>query len=191
MAHEFHELARTGNRRPSSDYYTEGLAEHLAQHALDGGKLQIGRVAVISRENIAIESLKRFRTIRQRSLRNIVSDAGYADSPDPERINYCKAHAFVTFLVTEAHNIFDDLAARLDHGDDAGSAWDLATQHAPDLDVRYEEWLQRLATSQPFEAEPVAGRSWTPTGSKESRSWSEDASRMPNFYVLRHQPGSS
>lgn len=47
-AHQFHYLARTGNRNPKASWYTEGVAEHLCWHEWDGEQLTLGLRPVIS-----------------------------------------------------------------------------------------------------------------------------------------------
>lgn len=43
-AHQFHFLARTGNRPPGAGWYTEGVAEHLSWHWWDGETVVLGAV---------------------------------------------------------------------------------------------------------------------------------------------------
>jgi len=45
-AHQFHYLARTKNKNPGLPWYTEGVAEYLAEHFWDGEKLELAVVSL-------------------------------------------------------------------------------------------------------------------------------------------------
>jgi len=51
--HQFHFLARTKNRSPSTAWYTEGVAEHLSWHQWDGQKLRLAVHPPISLKDYA------------------------------------------------------------------------------------------------------------------------------------------
>ncbi|MHC5010734.1 MAG: hypothetical protein ACYTG6_07240 [Planctomycetota bacterium] len=51
--HQFHYLARTGNRNPTANWYTEGIAEYLSWHTWDGEVLTLGVLPAVSLKDYA------------------------------------------------------------------------------------------------------------------------------------------
>lgn len=60
-AHQFHYLARTRNRAPRADWYTEGVAEHLSWHRWDGETLELGVVPGVSLKDFPAAALAELR----------------------------------------------------------------------------------------------------------------------------------
>ena len=56
-AHQFHYLARTGNRSIPVGWYVEGVAEYLCRHRWDGEQLALGVVPLISLKDYAAVAL--------------------------------------------------------------------------------------------------------------------------------------
>jgi hypothetical protein len=56
--HQFHYLARTGNRSLPAYWYVEGLAEYLGRHHWDGKSLTLGALPVLSLEDYAAAAKK-------------------------------------------------------------------------------------------------------------------------------------
>ncbi len=52
-AHQFHYLARTGNRALPMGWYVEGIAEYLCRHTWDGERLAVGVLPTLSLEDYA------------------------------------------------------------------------------------------------------------------------------------------
>jgi hypothetical protein len=60
-AHQFHYLARTRNRSPTANWYTEGVAEHLSWHRWDGERLQLAVVPGVTLKDYPAAALKEVR----------------------------------------------------------------------------------------------------------------------------------
>lgn len=57
-AHQFHYLARTRNRAPTADWYTEGVAEHLSWHHWDGERLRPAMVPGVTLKDYPAAALE-------------------------------------------------------------------------------------------------------------------------------------
>lgn len=57
-AHQFHWLAKTKNKKPAADWYTEGVAEYLSWHHWDGTTLQLAVVPNVSLKDYSAAALK-------------------------------------------------------------------------------------------------------------------------------------
>ena len=60
-AHQFHYLARTRNRAPAANWYTEGVAEHLSWHRWDGEALTLGVIPGVSLKDFPAAALKELK----------------------------------------------------------------------------------------------------------------------------------
>ena len=109
-SHQFHYLARTGNRAPAASWYIEGLAEHLSHHTWDGATLRLGVVPPLSLENRAGKALE---TVRAPAF-DIERLVGGESSERPEAMH------LVRFLVDGDSGAwrerFETLAGKLDRG---------------------------------------------------------------------------
>ncbi len=77
VVHQFHDL--TGN--PNNDlpsWYVEGLAEYLGRHDWDGRCGRLGRLPLVSRDDIADKALARWGST---SLSEVLDSSGPADRP--------------------------------------------------------------------------------------------------------------
>jgi hypothetical protein len=57
-AHQFHYLAKTRNKKPTADWYTEGVAEYLSWHHWDGTTLELAVLPNVSLKDYAAAALK-------------------------------------------------------------------------------------------------------------------------------------
>jgi len=99
--HQFHYLARTKNSQPGAAWYTEGIAEYLAEHFWDGEELQLAvvqRVTLKDYPKSALQILKR--------------DGLVLDDMTPRAVGW----ALVRYLATQDKRKFAKLRKRLDAG---------------------------------------------------------------------------
>jgi len=61
-AHQFHYLAKTGNKSPVAEWYTEGVAEYLSWHHWDGAELDLGVLPAVSLKHYSGVALRELRT---------------------------------------------------------------------------------------------------------------------------------
>lgn len=160
--HQFQCLTTTKGRNwPSSRYYSEGLARYFEfRYRWDGTALQATTLDLPYPEKVQ-RALDRFRSERNRDIRNIVTDPGYGDpTKGPGDMDEDEAYLFVRFLTENSPAEFHALAARLDQCEPAGTAWDeILGRSALHLNGKYENWLAEHLGPLPFE---VGGGCWVP-----------------------------
>lgn len=101
--HQFHYLAKTGNRSLPQKWYVEGLAEYLARHYWDGKRLTLGVVPALTLEDSSKAALDALS-----GGGDLKALAAAANRP--------VSHAMVGYLATQQRRKFARLAAKLDRG---------------------------------------------------------------------------
>lgn len=143
LLHQFHFLARTQNRKPTADWYTEGLAEHLSHHFWDGERLVLSVVPLASFEDYATQARAKVAT-ETFDLAAIVE--GRVASTRPEQ------WALVRYLATRedagARDAWTRLRRAMDDGAAAGAAFTRAIGSARELQPKLRAWLD--ATREPW-----------------------------------------
>lgn len=138
-AHQFHYLTCTGNTRPRSSWYVEGVAEYFAMHRWDGKALEIAKNPDIGARDWPALALRNFAEKRGANLRAI---AGSTDPVLPDQ--YAVAWSLITFLRQEDEFLFRQWRRLLDKGEEPKQAWDLTfDKKGSRLNSKYIEWLER------------------------------------------------
>ena len=133
VAHQFHYLARTRNSRPQVPWYTEGIAEYLAEHFWDGETLELGVVQLVTLKDYPAKARD---TIGKGDL--------VLDEKTPRPVGW----AIVRYLATKPHRRFKTLCKKLDAGAAnsfkklVGKADKVSAQLAPWLETQQEPWAQ-------------------------------------------------
>jgi len=138
--HQFHMLAKTGNQGAGPRWYSEGLAEYFANHNWDGKTLLTGVVPAVSLENDPAKALKQFEDLKE-DLEGIARGTVACDN--------VLGGALVHFLVNNHEAKWKSLAARLDVGVSAASAWKKSFgKTGPEFTKSFKDWL--VAHQQPL-----------------------------------------
>ncbi|MFA6133743.1 MAG: hypothetical protein WC869_06975 [Phycisphaerae bacterium] len=136
--HQFHWLTSTGNQFPSTNWYTEGLAEYFAMHNWDGRRLQTGVIPAITLEDYPAKALWKFEAAGS-DLGAMLPRAGRPES-----------WALVHFLVNKYPDQFRQLSAGLDQRADADETWKRAFgRDYASFSQEYREWI--VSHSQPWQ----------------------------------------
>ncbi|MHC4469422.1 MAG: hypothetical protein ACYTDY_05805 [Planctomycetota bacterium] len=108
--HQFHYLARTGNRGLPAKWYVEGLAEYLSRHHWDGEKVTLGVVPVVTLEDYPAAARKALQT-NEVDLRDVV---------EGKKFHRPVSFALLRYLSSadggKHRKRFDKVAAKLDRG---------------------------------------------------------------------------
>jgi len=144
--HQFHFLARTGNREPTAGWYTEGLVEYLSWHAWDGEKLTLGVLPAVSAEDYPAKALEALRGGRFDLARTVEGEVP-AERP--------VAWALIRFLATsgkegKAVPRFDALRRKLDAGGAGGPLFSAQIGQPKAVQKRLAAWIE--SEQQPFVA---------------------------------------
>jgi len=132
-AHQFHYLARTKNKNPGLPWYTEGVAEYLAEHFWDGEKLELAVVQLVT--------LKDYPTA---ALATLKGGELVLDKKTPRPVGW----ALVRYLATKPHRRFKSLRKKFDAGavnsfeKTIGRPKKVGPQVAQWLDGQQEPWAQ-------------------------------------------------
>ncbi|MCU0724654.1 MAG: hypothetical protein MUE73_02525 [Planctomycetes bacterium] len=112
--HQFHYLARTGNRSLPAYWYVEGLAEYLGRHHWDGERLTLGALPVLSLEDYAARAKEEIEALET----PFAAHLGKLDLSRP------LSYALVRFLLHSdggsRREKFEKLMAKLDRGAASG-----------------------------------------------------------------------
>jgi hypothetical protein len=135
-AHQFHYLARTGNRNPVAGWYTEGVAEHLSWHRWDGSRLELAVVPGVTLKDYPAAALE------ETSAPGFDLEAIVAGDRAPSR---ALAWALYGFLATgdggKPLRGFATLARKLDAGGRPGPLFRRAFGRPQALLPRLRAWL--------------------------------------------------
>jgi len=150
-AHQFHYLARTRNSNPQVPWYTEGIAEYLAEHFWDGETLELGVVQLVT--------LKDYPTA---ALATLKSGELILDETTPRPVGW----ALVRYLATKPHRRFQRLCKKLDAG--AANSFDKTIGKPKKIHAELTTWLER-------EQEPWAQvfNEWNGVGAKSIRGFAD------------------
>ncbi len=161
-AHQFHYLARTGNRAPPSFFYIEGVADHLAHHLVQDGCVWLGADLPLTPND--------FPRLALRALTN--ADASLSAIATGSAFTFPAAFAAVRFLARDDLEAFASLRDALDGGADGDAALaEVLARYGPmgELDIRYARWL---AGDAQFDFALNETVDWDPLSEKSVASWS-------------------
>jgi hypothetical protein len=134
-AHQFHYLARTGNRSLPAYWYVEGLAEYLGRHHWDGESLTLGALPVLSLEDYAAAAKKEIEGL----------GAPFAAHLGKLGLSRPLSYALIRFLLCadggSRREKFEKLMAKLDRGAASGDLLWKAFGPPKRLAAELEEWL--------------------------------------------------
>jgi len=158
-AHQFHFLARTNNRNPLADWYTEGIAEYLSWHTWDGERLTLGVLPLLSLEDRAAGALT---VVRDQSfdLAEVVEGKREADRP------LCWALFRFLAIGDQGKPVgrFPAFCRKMDAGGAAGPAFKGQFGQARALRKKFHAWVE--AEQQAWA--PVFNE-WEPIGDRRIR----------------------
>jgi len=148
-AHQFHYLARTKNNTPGARWYTEGIAEYLAEHFWDGETLELGVVQLVTLKDYpakALEALDKGELV--------------LDEKTPRSVGW----ALLRYLATKPHRRFKALRRKLDAG--AVNSFDKTIGRPKKVSPELARWLRD-------EQEPWAQifNEWNGVGPKSIRGF--------------------
>jgi hypothetical protein len=130
--HQFHYLARTGNRSVPATWYVEGLAEYLGRHSWDGEHLVLGQLPLLSLCDYSGKALAEDGI----TLQQVVAGEG-GDRP--------LWFALVRFLLTaqdgQYATSFARLAEKLDRGGVAPKLFGQTVGSPRQLEKPFRAWL--------------------------------------------------
>lgn len=131
-AHQFHYLSRTKNKNPKANWYTEGVAEHLAEHYWDGETLTLGVPAL---------SLKDYP---KKAWDDIKSGAISLKAMIKGQDHRPLGGLFVRYLCTEKKlaKAFKKLSQALDSGAGSEVACQKFLGPIASLEKRFLKWLE-------------------------------------------------
>jgi hypothetical protein len=136
-AHQFHYLARTGNKRPSAGWYAEAVAEHLSWHSWDGETLRLALRPDASLENHPARALAEMAA-EGFDLEAVVEGR----VPASRAVVWALGRYFATGEGGKPLPGFAAFAGKMDRGTGAGTAFRSAFgAHGP-LRDRIVRWLE-------------------------------------------------
>ena len=137
-AHQFHYLARTKNNKPSSTWYTEGIAEYLAAHTWDGETLTLGVLPHVTLKDYAAGAL----TELERTGFKLDAAIGAADTSRP------LGWAIVRFAATNGFKRFSTWTRKMDSGGSATSVFKRHIGKGKKIQAQFATWLRQ--NQEPF-----------------------------------------
>ncbi len=134
--HQFHYLAKTGNRSLPVTWYVEGLAEYLGRHTWDGENLSLGELPLVSLTDYSVKALAELDA-------DGADLAGVVEGRVGGRPLW---FALVRFLLTGAEGKyrkpFATLSKKLDRGAASPSLFGRAVGSPRKLEPVFREWLE-------------------------------------------------
>jgi len=151
--HQFHFLVATGNRKPKASWYTEGLADYFAMHRWDGNRLECGVIPAVSLEDYPAAALAEIDALEAPATDLAKLIAGEVQVSRP------MSWALVHFLIHHDSKAFEQLASRLDAGDDAEPAFRTTFGPiTPELAHAFREWI--ATHQQPWSIVWIGWQQW-------------------------------
>ena len=154
--HQFHFLACTGNRRPQSWFYIEGLPMHFATCRWTGERVILEAVPQIDDTDVGALALEDFLGTHARSFERLARD----DHQDDMAVDYSGGWGLVSFLYAKHRDVFEKWSAALDQGATPEAAWEGVSGglEAAKLNDEYEQWLRDVEA--PWHG--ASGHWWSP-----------------------------
>lgn len=176
-AHQFHYLARTRNKNPKANWYTEGVAEYLSWHRWDRSELELAVVPGITLKAYPATALKE-ATAKDFKLGHVVEGSKGASR--------AIAWALYRYLATgrkgEPLKGFATFTRKMDAGGSARALFGKLIGSPRTLQARLIAWLQ----TQQSPWVPVFNE-WEQTGAESFRGFAEAVSacrtRAPATFV--------
>ncbi len=166
--HQFHFLARTGNRKPLRLWYEEGVAQYVDEHTWDGRNLVLGALPLVSLEDNAAAAAKALES-------GAVDLAGFVEDRTP--MDCSVAWALVRFLVAGNNGKslanFEAFAKRMDGVRSEGPTFAQAFGHFSEFRVRFVRWLRKEQVPWMVVCGP-----WEATGRRRLRGGAEGGVSM-------------
>lgn len=156
--HQYHFLARTGNKAPAAAWYTEGLAEYLAFHHWDGETLTLGVAPTVDPRDFPDKALKLAKDPAF-NLQHFVEGQQHAESR-------ALGWALCRYLVTEQAKKVQKWARKMDGGNQPGPLFkktfgrEMQAPFVKWLETQQQAWVQIHPEWQPVG--PDALRAFSP-----------------------------